>query len=673
MKKTNIILSVLAGMLVMACQFPHLPAAGGADARLSYSIQGPPGAESMASLSYSTSLTVADVAAEGMKGVLSAPVDVLIAAGAAAAGGDESFTVTVAVNQRPDALIILDKSSREKEIRPFSYDEKNGKLQFCMFVKENICFLPVSLEGVENAVPVPPDQISQADALSVTKASGQGGPFVVSANDGNRITIALDSGYFRDPMGWDFTYIYNVVNQSGTTVASRTTTSTVFTYNVPSSGTYLFKVYTKFRYKYRFWFFGWIYYYGGWQTYLNWQQDVLSEKHSLSNELMDELAGTYAPILVRHASEHYRPASLEYLFNKTEVDASLNNETFALTDERIFREYINEPLLDKKKFAYGAMDSVLPFYGHRCAMINISLAQVDSTRVRLRTNPDHPVVYYTFQERPTYDFIHYHFFYAFDLKSGSPSSPGYGSHIFDRESLVVILDKSTHTPLYTVYGGHLENTSFAYCDYDYDLLDYTVNWRDGVFDQRVFWSKGRLRRPWASSNTVQHADLPSVQMDNDTIRAGNHPLVFIAEGSHAVYPYPGKYVTSVVEGFPGLIEYAGMPSSGTAYALNQIMMPPSAPASTMQNYELRNLNTGRITSYSQNRYLAFSGWMVDVLGDTNARFPPYTAREQDPVAYCSSADTVAWNWIPTDMPAILNNLQGIIDDYVTVTDPLSPF
>ena len=239
--------------------------------------------------------------------------------------------------------------------------------------------------------------------------------------------------------------------------------------------------------------------------------------------------------------------------------------------------------------------------------------------------------------------------------------------------LVVILDKATHTPLYTVYGGHLANTTFAYCDYNYNLLDYTVNWRDGVFDQRVFWSKGSLRRRWASSDTVQHEDLPSVQMDNDTIRAGNHPLVFIAEGSHAVYPYPGKYVTSVVEGFPGLIEYAGMPSSGTSYALNQIMMPPSTPASNMQNYELRNLNTGRITSYSQNRYLAFSGWMVDVLGDNNARFPPYTTREQDPVAYCSNADTVAWDWIPGDMPDILNNLQGIIDDYVTVTDPLSPF
>ncbi len=45
-------------------------------------------------------------------------------------------------------------------------------------------------------------------------------------------------------------------------------------------------------------------------------------------------------------------------------------------------------------------------------------------------------------------------------------------------------------------------------------------------------------------------------------------------------------------------------------------------------YKLKDLELGTITSSrSWNRILSFSGYIVDIIGSKNAKFPPYTARE----------------------------------------------
>jgi hypothetical protein len=60
-------------------------------------------------------------------------------------------------------------------------------------------------------------------------------------------------------------------------------------------------------------------------------------------------------------------------------------------------------------------------------------------------------------------------------------------------------------------------------------------------------------------------------------------------------------------------------------------------------------------------------------GETNARFPPYTVRERNPEGYCLNASTVEWKWIHPDMRTRLQELQDIIDDYISVSDPFAPY
>jgi hypothetical protein len=63
-------------------------------------------------------------------------------------------------------------------------------------------------------------------------------------------------------------------------------------------------------------------------------------------------------------------------------------------------------------------------------------------------------------------------------------------------------------------------------------------------------------------------------------------------------------------------------------------------------YELLDLGLDEATSFSWNRVLIFSGNLVDVPGSTNARFPPFTARESNPMSYGAEATL----WPVVEMP-----------------------
>ncbi len=686
MKRLIAFVTALICVLMLGCQFPDFrnmsPAGGTGDqSGLDYSVQGVPNATGVVSLQTDTATDSGNVVLEGMKAVFTHPV--IIRVTGRAGGGDvddDSFVLEVAVPEKPDVLLVMNRANGEKEIRPFTYDDSSRKMVFSVSYGEQISFIPATLDGAQAVECV----AEASDQMLGNVGAGLGGlidrltsqtptsrPFNVRVNDGHQILVQLNSSYFRKSTDWNYSCTYYVTTANkGTlvndifhpTIIASGSTSGLIRVSVPGSGVYTFTVKVRFRNKYRWWFFGWHYYWGSYQEVVRWRQDVIVETHALSDALRGQLANRYAPIVVWNYNEHYRPASLEYLFNKEEVDPALSGDVFKLTDERT-RYLRKEDKFRTAYFNFGDVDRVLPYYGHRNAMIDFTTSHALNCRVRLRQKPGQPVVYYTFQERDQYDFIHYHFLYAYDLKSGSPSSPGYGSHVFDRESLVVVLHKTAHTPLYTIYGGHMSDSKFHYLGGN--ILDWKVNWENG-----------RVKRDWASDSPVYSKITSGIAMDNDTIRAGTHPLAFIAEGSHAVYPYPGRY-KSFIE------EHAGCPWPDSPFTnpmihasgwdMDQILLPPGAPAGAVNRYDLRDLGVGRITSSSWNRILAFSGWMIDVLGETNARFPPYTARETKPEAYFSGADTVAWRWISPYMRDRLEDLEGIIDEYYTVDDPFAPY
>jgi hypothetical protein len=662
-------------LLLAGCDFSNFRnnLSGYSGTELSYSVSNLPASVTAVSLAYNPDLTCEDITEEQMHPVLARPVDVHIEYRTDGEIPGGSCTVTLAVPEKPDALVVFNKTSADRELRPFEYNPGNGEITFSISCNALVSVLPVTCEGMEDLDEVPVATLEPGTGLGEYAVVGAASekPFTVLTNNGNQITVALDDGYFRKSTWWDFSYLY-AVSGGGTTVSG--SSSGIITVDVPKSGVYSFEIRVRYRKKYKYWFFGYHYYFGSFfDKWILWRQDVLAEKYALSNTERNTLANLYAPIVIKDSGEYYNPASLEYIFNKEDPDATLASETFELTDNRLLRPTLYESLLPHRSFSFGSADQMLPYWGNRNALINIpSVAAVTRSRLRLRTNPDHPVVYYTFQERSTYDYIHYHFLYACDLKQGgTPQSPEPGSHLFDRESFVVVLNKATHQPMYSVYGGHLDN----------NFLYLGVETAQGVFEtivnQAVAWGNGRLRRVWASTATIPHSSEPGVMMDNDTLRAGTHPLVFIAQGSHAVYPYPGiyRYKDLVVT---SLKDYAGL-ASHSGWNADQILMPPAAPAAALPNYELRDLNPGRITSFSANRYLAFSGYLVDVMDivitfkNTNTKFPPYTNREENPDSYCISAQTVNWNWIPEEIRDDLNSLEEIINDYITVDDPFAPY
>ena len=84
------------------------------------------------------------------------------------------------------------------------------------------------------------------------------------------------------------------------------------------------------------------------------------------------------------------------------------------------------------------------------------------------------------------------------------------SHIFDRESITVVLRGSTKTPLSVFFGAHLAVQTMAHLDKNDQVIQ---DWKTG----RVFVNWPELRKN------------------------GDHPMAVAALGSHGMYPVSGNY------------------------------------------------------------------------------------------------------------------------------------
>ena len=62
---------------------------------------------------------------------------------------------------------------------------------------------------------------------------------------------------------------------------------------------------------------------------------------------------------------------------------------------------------------------------------------------------------------------------------------------------------------------------------------------------------------------------------------------------------------------------------------------------------LKNLELSSITSNSWNKILAYSGYIVEILGPQNAKFPPYSERELSIDKWVNGdKKDVIYKWIP---------------------------
>jgi len=338
-----------------------------------------------------------------------------------------------------------------------------------------------------------------------------------------------------------------------------------------------------------------------------WKQKVFAKNKSentLSLEEKTRLAQKYAPVLQMHKEERYYPTSLEYIFNQIDTDPELANEPFYITNKNIvskstggFFSFFTRQKLKSNfsaEFLFKDVDKVLPYYGHSESVLKSGLDRSSDTNMKYRLKRDYTTVYYSVMENQKWNeiYINYHFFYPYDPKNGMQDKEVAASHILDRESLTVVLRGSTKQPLYAFYGAHLASQTMAQLDNDKKVIQS--------------WNTGRVFVNW-----------PETKQVNGRLHA------VAALGSHGVYPKSGLYAVMVGK-IPVLLEEAG---GGPDLYPNF-----DEKASPNYQYELKHLALENVTSDCKSapyNLLAYSGSTVDVLGPTNATFPPFTDREAD--------------------------------------------
>lgn len=342
-----------------------------------------------------------------------------------------------------------------------------------------------------------------------------------------------------------------------------------------------------------------------------WHQDVfvqVDKDFSLSHSQIAEIATTFSPVVLMHENEKFLPSSLGYIFNIDDPDRSLEQEQFVLSfDEKraLLRSSTNSneasAMRTDKKLVFNFEDIVpaLAQFGTTDALIDIgSWQKIKSSIQRRYGRPEHTTIYYCYFEKDRKLYISYYFFYSFDPKNVlfNPMV----THIFDRESYTMVYDLDQNKPDYFVYFSHLPNQ--------------TIGLGDELKKNFKTWKGGKLYLNWE--------EIPKWQ---------DRPIISIAEGSHAVYPFPGNYgVFPVGVSAIKLIEEAG--------GDKRILLPRgyqyhSIPGSQLLSYQLRDLQIGRITSESWNNMLGFSGKFIDIFSipfvSGNLNFPPFTERETD--------------------------------------------
>lgn len=390
-----------------------------------------------------------------------------------------------------------------------------------------------------------------------------------------------------------------------------------------------------------------------------WEQDVyvVAKKNwpdKLKNEQnLDQIASNYSPVLMYNEQEEYFPVSIPYLANKELSNPDLDKETYKIRGSFLIG-YAKLPYASIFNKDFKCIMDRLPYWGDRRTSLNLSAIQENnllrSFRYRTRSmmakhrkgDRENSNIYYSFLrdyerdenkyiEKNRY-FLFYHFLYAFDPKDGRVHEDKDGNkifglefgkvtgHIYDRESMAIVFESDETgnlKPIEVVYGAHLANQTMGLGNPE----------KKDEFLQT--WDGGRVKFGW------NHPRLTKV---------GSHPIIAIAKGSHAVYPFPGTY--NVIKRGPltnheyeFLEEVAGPTNDNFD---STVLLPEDLNNGTNnQVYELLSLKTGRHTS-SDPHYglLVYSGSLVDLPMPIKAKFPPFTDREREPADWVDGA----YNW-----------------------------
>lgn len=335
-----------------------------------------------------------------------------------------------------------------------------------------------------------------------------------------------------------------------------------------------------------------------------WEQDVFINYFSL-NQDKDKLAEKYAPILFFNSDEDYFPKSLEgekSIFGDLEVD---NHFRFEAPNPSTFRRY--EISINFEDTAENKMKN----HGHRRGEFKYatSWGSIDFSEFEDRRGSIEKItIYYSLLERGNNYYLNYHMLYAFDPKSELAGSMGQvAEHILDRESATIVLNNDLE-PEKIVYGAHLDDQNMGIENKEDDYS----------------WIGGGVSLDW-----------------NEVLKVGDHPVLSIAEGAHAVYPVPEIYFYHGREDSFRFNEPAGDWSEYSQSKWNENIAYPSSyrglAGTNSADYDLKNLLYEYRSGSSSS---IFSGFFnINWIPLNNIKFPPFTIREVNPERYVKKAST----------------------------------
>jgi hypothetical protein len=339
-----------------------------------------------------------------------------------------------------------------------------------------------------------------------------------------------------------------------------------------------------------------------------------------------ELARRHAPVFVFSSEERYFPVSLRTLLR----DPLVRESAEAMQLKTVF---------GKERVPLRELSEFMRFNGHADYLLDFNVFSMRrSVFASLGGDPRASVVYYSYIEDPDSErfFISYHQIYAFDTKTGLARLTQIGPHVFDRESMILVFGDDER-PTSMIISGHLEHQTIFF------------------LNKLKRWSEGRIRVPFD---------------DERTLKLGEHPVIAVGEGSHALYPMSGEYQLSLLREIAGYLdpEVFGAQGRGRgerALQPEQILLAPTLQSRTVPTYELISLGldqlTSRITEDPEGRdryraFLVFSGYWVDVPGTQNARFPPFTRNVTEIADWVDGA----YEWLWDDVPDRYHDNNGLI-------------
>lgn len=355
---------------------------------------------------------------------------------------------------------------------------------------------------------------------------------------------------------------------------------------------------------------------GGKKRRTLWKQSLFVQCALRRDEAtIDALAQRYAPVFVFSSKERYFPVSLATLLCDPRIAAC--NDSMQI--KTVFGE---------ERVALAELGDFMRFNGHSDYLIDFNfLSMKRSIFAEIGGDPRDVTVYYSYMEDPDSDrfFINYHQLYAFDTKTGLARLFNIGPHVFDRESMVLVFEGGTE-PSAMIISGHLED-------------------QEVLLAKLKMWKQGRI----------------AVRFDDAmTLKIGTHPVIAVAEGSHALYPTSGVYHLSLLREIAGYLDPNIMVDDLGEHERfpirpEQVITPPLCRGKQLPRYRLASLGLNHMRSEivddapgydGHNAFLAFSGFWVDVPGTRNARFPPFTDKESEIVNWVDKA--FQWEW--SDLP-----------------------